>query len=147
MVPLSNKKELETFLGMVNYLSKFSHHLAELSRLAVTLGKLVHKDTQFYWDENTTLAFNRVKNLIAQSPVLEYFDPTKEVTLQTHASQNAVREVVLQNGKPVAYASRLLTESQTKYAQIEKELFAIVAGCDKILSVSVSENCKCTNRS
>ena len=58
MVPSSSKKELETFLGMVNYLSKFSHNIAKDT---VTLRKLVHKNTH----ENMNLAFNRVKNLIA----------------------------------------------------------------------------------
>ena len=126
--PRKSKKELETFLGTVNYLSKFSPNLAEV---VSPLRKLVHKSTQFVWDTNMEEAFKKTKDLISKSPVLSYFDVNKDVTLQVDGSQNAVGSVLMQEGKPVAYSSRLLKDTQSKWAQIEKELFAIYAGCEK----------------
>ena len=52
------------------------------------------------------------------------------VTLQCDASQSGLGTTLMQNGQPVAYASRALTMMETQYAQIEKELLAIVFACD-----------------
>ena len=52
------------------------------------------------------------------------------MTLQCDASQSGLGAALLQNGQPVAYASRALTDTETRYAQIEKELLAIVFGCE-----------------
>ena len=51
--------------------------------------------------------------------------------LQCDASKSDLRATLLQNGQPVAYASRALTPAQMCYAQIEKELLAIVFTCEK----------------
>ena len=55
----------------------------------------------------------------------------EEVTLQCDASQSGLGAVLTQNGQPVAYASRALTPAETRYAQIEKEMLAIVFACKK----------------
>ena len=63
-------------------------------------------------------------------PVLQY-DPSKPVRVQVDASQSGLGAVVMQNGQPIAYASKLLTTTQQAYAQIEKETLALVFGCEK----------------
>ena len=68
---------------------------------------------------------------ISQPPVLRYFDPSKSVTLSVDASKSGLGAACLQNGFPVAYASRTLTEAQTRYVQIEKELLAASFACKK----------------
>ncbi len=62
-------------------------------------------------------------------PVLAYFKPDQEVTLQVDASKHGLGATLLQNDRPVAYASKSLTPSEVNFAQIEKELFAVVFGC------------------
>ena len=52
-------------------------------------------------------------------PVLEFYDAHKPVTLQVDASKTGIGAVVLQDGKPVAYASKALTGTQEAYTQIE----------------------------
>ena len=54
-----------------------------------------------------------------------------DVTLQCDASQNGLGAALLQHGQPVAYASRALLSADTRYAQIEKELLAILFACEK----------------
>ena len=69
--------------------------------------------------------------MITASPVLAYFDPEKETRNQMDASKNRLGATLMQDGKPVAFASKSLTQTQKAYAQIEKQLLAILFGCEK----------------
>lgn len=62
---------------------------------------------------------------------MKYFDADKTVTISVDASKSAVGAVLFQDKQPCAYASRALTDTQKRYAQIEKELLAICFGCNK----------------
>lgn len=64
-------------------------------------------------------------------PVLAYIDPEKEVTLQVDASKNSLGAAIMQEGRPVAYASKLLNSTEQNYTQIEKELYAVLYGCKR----------------
>jgi hypothetical protein len=72
-----------------------------------------------------------MKELISATPGLKYFDKDAEVTLQCDASERGLGACILQQGQPVAFASRSLTETEVNYAQIEKELLAIVFGTER----------------
>lgn len=63
--------------------------------------------------------------------MLRIYDANLPLTIQTDASKSGLGSVLLQEGQPIAFASRSLTKSEEKYAQIEKELLAIVFACDK----------------
>ena len=119
---------VKRFLGMVNYLSKF---LPNISTITEPLRQLEAKGVKWHWDDNQQKAFDEVKTLITCHPVLQYYDVTKEVTLQCDASQSGVGAALLQEGHPVAFTSRALTSTERNYAQIEKELLAIVHACDR----------------
>ena len=60
---------------------------------------------------------------------LNYFNPSKETSLQVDASNKGLGTVLLQEGKPIAFASKALTELEQRYANIERELLAVVFGC------------------
>lgn len=72
-----------------------------------------------------------MKEDLCKVPVLQYYNPNKEIMLSVDASQFGVGAVLLQNNLPVAYASKSLTEVQSRWAQIEKETYAIVWGCER----------------
>lgn len=76
-------------------------------------------------------AFDRLKEELANPPVLKFFDPNKPVVLSVDASQCGLGAACLQEEAPIAYASRALTDCETRYAQIEKELLAAVFACKK----------------
>ncbi|XP_063404228.1 uncharacterized protein K02A2.6-like [Mytilus trossulus] len=69
--------------------------------------------------------------MATNAPILSYYDPKQPLTLNVDASSKGLGAVLLQNDKPIAYASRALTPTQQRYAQIEKETLAIVFGCQK----------------
>jgi len=79
-------------------------------------------------------ADQQLKQAVTDTSVLRYYNLEEEVTLQCDASKSGLGAALLQNGQPVAYASRALTSAETRYAQIEKELLAIVFACEKFES-------------
>ena len=119
------KKELSSLLGFVNYLSKF---LPRLSEVAQPLRELTAKEAQYLWSPQHEAAFTDIKQLVGNHPVLKFYDPQAEVTLQCDASEYGLGATLLQNGLPVAFASRTLSRTERNYAQIEKECLATVFG-------------------
>uniref|UniRef100_A0A674NI52 Gypsy retrotransposon integrase-like protein 1 n=1 Tax=Takifugu rubripes TaxID=31033 RepID=A0A674NI52_TAKRU len=125
-----DKGDLETILGTINYLSKFAPRLAETN---TPLRQLMKSTSEFIWDAQHDAAFRKMKELITREPgpVLTFYDPSKELRLQVDASKYGLGAVLLQEGKPIGYASKSLSDSEVNYAQIEKELYAILFGCKR----------------
>ena len=72
-----------------------------------------------------------MKELVKDAPVLQLFNNNKPLMIQCDASEKGLGAALLQDGKPVAFASKALTDTETRYAQIEKELLAIVFSVEK----------------
>ena len=128
MTQPQNVTELRRFCGMVNYLAKYVQHLSSLME---PIHQLTRKDTAWEWTPEHERAFVQIKKALITSPTLAFFSNEKATTLQCDASQYGLGAVVLQDGKPVAYASRALTSTEQNYAQIEKELLAVLFGFEK----------------
>ena len=114
--------------GMVNYLSRFLPHLSDVMR---PLRDLTHKDAVWCWDDQQDKAWNDVKNLIVSAPLLAYYKPSEVLEIQCDSSQSGLGAALMQDGHPIAYTSRALTETESRYAQIEKEMLAIVFSVEK----------------
>lgn len=123
-----SKKELQRYLGMVNYLRSFIPNLAEKTE---PLRQLLKNDIEFVWNNVHTKTVNNLKNILTSTPVLAVFDENKKIIIQTDASKSGIGCVLLQDKRPVAFASRSLNETEQNYAQVEKELLAIVYSCVK----------------
>lgn len=108
---------------MVNYLARF---LPRLSEVIQPITKLTRKDQAWIWGEEQDRAFTEIKKLVTQAPTLMYYDVDKPLIIQCDASKQGLGAVLLQDGKPVAYASRALRDAETRYTQIEKEMLSIV---------------------
>ncbi|UYV60919.1 K02A2.6-like [Cordylochernes scorpioides] len=124
----SNKKELQRLLGMVQYLHKF---IPNLSEITYRMRLLLKKNTEWQWDSLRDKDMERIKDLLKQAPTLKYYDPNKDVVLSVDTSQHAIGAVLLQEDRPIAYASSALNDAQRHYPQIEKEALAIKFGCKK----------------
>ena len=121
-------KGVQRLMGMVNYLSKFYEHLSDDCEV---LRQLTHKENMWEWADVQEEAFQRLKDKIANTPVLKYYSQQEELTLQCDASETGLGAALTQRGKPVAFGSRALTPTERGYAQIEKECLAIVFGMEK----------------
>ena len=115
---------LKRFLGMVNYMPR-------LSDMTEPLRRLDDKEVEFRWTNSHTTAVEAIKKAVTAAPVFRFFVVRKPVTIQCDASETGLGAVLLQDGQPICYASRALTDTETRYAHIEKELLAIVWSCDK----------------
>ena len=109
MPPPTSKKQVQSFIGMVNYLSKFS---ARLSELAEPIRELCKDKVPFNWGPEHQAAFKLMKHEIVRAPILAYYNPKNETVLQTDASVKGLGACLLQDQKPVYFASKALTETQ-----------------------------------
>lgn len=128
MPPPTDTKAVQRFIGFVTYLAKF---LPRLSEVCEPLRRLLDKDTEWHWLPKHDDAVLEVKRLVSNTPVLKYYDVTKPVTIQSDASMTGLGCCLLQEGQPVAFASRALTQTEQNYAQIEKECLSIVFACHR----------------
>lgn len=124
----TSKQDVKRLLGMVNYLQRFAPKLSEIT---APLRDLLKEQTCFQWDAVHELSLASIKKVISEAPVLKFFDPNDSVETQCDASDRGLGACLMQNGQPVAYASRSMTETETHYAQIEKEMLAIVFAVER----------------
>ena len=130
MTPPIDKQQLSSFIGMVTYMGNFVPHLSHHTE---PLWAMLKQEAVFAWDEVANASFQKIKDLIAKSATkpLWYYDRRKPVTVQADASQRGLGACLLQEGEPIAYASKSLTDTETRYANIERELLAIVFACQQ----------------
>ena len=126
--PPKDKKDLQKLLGMVNYIRSYVPNLAEMSQ---PLRELLKKNIVFNWLPSHDKCLQNIKKLIIKSPTLKTFDVNKDITIQTDASKYGLGCCVMQDGKPISFASRSMTETEINYPQIDKEMLAIVFSCTK----------------
>ena len=93
---------------------------------------ITKNDDKFLWDHQVHgPALEDAKTILSTTPVLKYFNPGAKPTLQCDASMHGLGACLMQDGHPVAYTSRFLTPKELQYAQIERELLAIVFAMEK----------------
>ena len=127
-------KELKSFLGLLNYYSRF---LPNLSTLLSPLYQLLRKDVNWSWKKLQEDTFNKAKQLLQSPTLLVHYDCQKEIILSCDASQYGLEAVLVQkmdNGseKPIAFISRTLSPADKTYSQLEKEGLAIIFAVKKL---------------
>ena len=123
-------EEVRTFLGMATYLSKHIEHFSDMTKDLRDLIK-TKENKPFFFGKPQVEAFQQVKQALISSPVLRYYSLNDPITVSCDASKHGLGAALLQNDDPVAYASKALTTTEQAYAQIEKELLAIVFATKK----------------
>ena len=124
--------EVRSFLGLVNFCSRF---IPDLATTAEPLRRLTRKDVAFSWGNDQKTAFKRVKEKLGDAETLAYFDVNAITQLVTDASPVGLGAVLIQeqkgNRRVIAYASRSLSDVERRYSQTEKEALAIVWACER----------------
>ena len=122
MPPPDCKKQVQLFIGMVKYLSKFSAHLSEL---AEPIRELSKEKVPFNWGPEHQGSYKLVKKEITAASILAYYNPRKTTILQTDMSIKGLGACLLQDKRPVYFASKAHTEVQRGYMAIELESLAM----------------------
>ena len=114
-VPQS-KRDVESFLGFVNYQC---HYIKDYANLAALLYSVTGKKVEFEWGESQQAAFESLREALVCAPVLAYPNPTDEFILDMDASGTAMRAelIQVQGGEEyiISYCSFMLTPLQRKY--------------------------------
>ena len=130
--PPRTVKQVRSFLGMVNYYSRFIPYLAQI---ADPLHLVTKKGGKFFWGNDQEQAFEDLKKALASAPVMSYPNSEGMFILDTDASDLDMGAVLSQmqeqeNGeeieKPIAYSSKKFDETQRFYCARRRELLAIV---------------------
>ena len=89
------------------------------------------------WQSEQETAFKKTKQLVTAAPVLQFYDVTKEVTTQCDTSSSGLGAVMMQDGHPIASASKALTTTARNYAQIEKECWALYLHAQNLINIYI----------
>ncbi|KAL0902756.1 hypothetical protein ABMA27_000562 [Loxostege sticticalis] len=123
----ATQKEIKSFLGLVGYYRKF---IPDFAKMTKPMTKCLKKNAKVTHTPEFIDSFNKSKDILCNAPVLQYPDFEKPFILTTDASDVSIGAVLSQGtvgtDRPIAYASRTLSQTEIKYSTIEKELLAIV---------------------
>jgi hypothetical protein len=142
--PPTSAYEIQSFLGLTNYLSTFVDHYAEI---ALPLTRLQSGRESWQWKDQEQAAFEKLRQAIAQAPTLAIYDPDGELYVFTDASGFAIGGWLAQPAaagypsplpttitalknlpalRPVSYFSKKMLPAETRYPVYEQELLALV---------------------
>ena len=120
----TDKKSVQKFLGAVNF---YRSHIPDLAALAAPLYDLLRKGTKFVWTTSCQKSFHLLCHALSSRITLVPFKDGGDIVLQTDASSVALGAVLLQDGKPVEFYSRKLSNVEQRYPTYEREAAAMVS--------------------
>ena len=118
-----NIKEVQKFLGMVNY---YRTHIPNLASLAAPLYDLCQKHKKFVWDVEHDNSFYAILDLYQKRLTLSPLKPRGCLEVYTDASDVACGAVLLQDKKPIEFYSKKFSPAEQRYSCHERETFAVV---------------------
>ena len=124
LAPPKTRKQLRSFIGLVNY---YRDMWKKRSEILAPLKALTSNKVKWQWPDEAQNAFDSMKRIMARETILAYPDFNKPFEIQTDASAYQLGACISQqDGKPIAFYSRKLTPTQSRYTTTERELLSIV---------------------
>jgi hypothetical protein len=129
----TNKKLNRSFLGLASH---YRHFISNFAKIAAPLHKLTSKSCAWKWSDHEATAFNDLKQVLMEAPVLKLFNPNKPIFIDCDASNYAIGAVLVQPGDddlehPVAYFSRCLSKAECNYCVTRRELLSVLEALRK----------------
>ena len=144
MLAPNKKKELQAFLDIINYLGKFSPGTTDACD---PLHKPTSSKAIWTWNVSYQALFNKAKLLIKSDMCMKFYNDTKLLYLETdtsgvglgaallpmHEGTTCQKDTVPDNTIlcPIAFASKILTGTEHRYSNIEKDPLGILHGLKK----------------
>lgn len=131
----TSKTDIRSFLGSVGFYRRFIPRYSELAAPLTDLLKGGRRgDISLKWTPHCTVAFEKLRSILAQLPSLKTPDFNQPFEIYTDASEVGISGVLVQIHEevpyPVGYYSRKLLDRESRYSTVEKELLAIMAALD-----------------
>jgi len=122
--PPSTKKELQSFLGKINFLRRFISNLSGKTQVLSPL-LLLKKEDNFHWGQQHQQAFDAIKSYLIKPLILLPPIRNKNMKLYISASASTISSMLAQedeNGieRAIYYLSRILNDAETRYCPVEK---------------------------
>ena len=136
MGPPQNPQEIRSLLGMANYCGQ--RFIPDYATLTHDLRELTKNDVPWSWEEKHQTALDRLKEELARTTTLRYFDTSRETEVYVDASPVGISAVLMQKDSDseqrhnIHFASRALTPTEQRYSQIEREALAVVWACEHL---------------
>src|ERR687886_560040 len=115
--------EIKSFLGLAGYYRRF---IQDFSKIASPLTKLTRKKEPWVWGSDQESAFQRLKGLLCEAPVLVLPEGSDGFVVYCDASLSGLGCVLMQNDRVIAYGSRQLKTHERNYPTHDLELAAVV---------------------
>ena len=132
MSPPTSLRQLQSFLGKLNYIRRF---IPDLSAKILPLTQLLKKGNNFEWEESCQQAFEEIKTGLP--PTLLAPIPDRPLILYISHTEKVVAAVLVQaddlgRERPVYYLSRTMSPVEQKYTRVEKACLALVFASQKL---------------
>jgi hypothetical protein len=126
-LPIS-KKDIQSFLGTINFIRRFIVNFAKLTKHVTAM---LRKDSKVKWTEEVKHSFNAIKEAITTALVLISPDFAKVFYIFSFASRDTIATILLQKNaddqeKPVSFFSKVLRDAEVKYELLEKQAYALI---------------------
>ena len=125
--PPTNISEDRSLLGMMNFCARF---ISDYATVCEPIRRLTRKDTEWSWQKEQQTTFEKLTELLSENATMAYYDPQKKSEIIVDASPVGLGAICVQNGRVVSYASKALTDTESRYNQTEREALAVVWGCE-----------------
>ena len=113
----------------------YRRFIRDFSKIARPLCRLLEKDTKFNFDDSCKAAFEEIKIILVQAPIMAAPEWDQGFEMICDASDFVMGAVLWQRKEKIFrviyYASRTFNEAQENYSTTEKEMLAIVFSCEK----------------
>jgi len=123
-----NKKEIQAFLGKINFLRRFIPNYVEIVK---DITDMLQKDHEVKWIASSRHAFEQIKKVISKAPTLASPDYTKPFSVFSFSSETTLVVALLQKNEdshdqPIAFFSKVMRDVELKYDIIEKQVYALI---------------------